>query len=321
MRITLALVFKHTLLSALLIGLSACATTATSFLAPRGVTPSAGDARIEATLAGYHDQWGPVHYIATMTWIPGGGAPPTGATSRLSQYTEGDWTLELYAARSFVDYARRWLESADGIRLKRDFAGMVRLLDASYPGSGGRTVRIWLLPPATRYDRAWRELALTDRHLEMTFAVPLPDAARPEALSTTTMLATIAHEFSHSYFWFRAGQVRNNYSDEVIAYTTERCVEVALHGGQYDALPPKVDAFESEIRGLTPSQIYQKYKGTYPDTVLAIFGAAHAFAAQQRSHQNIAAYCRNIQTSGRDFTRDEGGQASTVQMPRSREPQ
>jgi hypothetical protein len=313
---------NHVLVCLLFIGLSACATTATSFLAPRGVAPSSkSDAWIEATLAGYHEQWGPVHYIATMTWIPEGGMPPTGDATRLARYTQGDWSLELYAANSFVDRATRWLESADGIRIKRDFSRMVRLLDASYPGSGGRAVRIWLLPPATRYDRAWRELAFTDRHLEMTFAVPLPNSAMPEALSTDTMLTTIAHEFSHSYFWFRSDQVSNNYSDEVIAYTTERCVDVALHGGEYDALPPKVEAFETEIHGMTPSQIYQKYKGTYPDTVLAIFGASHAFAAEQRSHRDIAAYCGRAQTSRLDFTRDEGGVGSTAPRQPAPEPQ
>ena len=184
---------------------------------------------------------------------------------------------------------------------------MVRYLERAFPDGRARRFRVVVLPPATRFDGAWETLAFEGADLAMTFAFPLPGTPEQESTSILHAMPMLAHEYSHSYFWFHRGRYRNNFSDEVGAYTVERCLSAELLGVPWSGidagLPPLPGAAE-----LSPAALYAKYHATYPDTYIAVFAAIHELAKAQQAAgpqpaDSMRAYCRSAPLAGRDYTR------------------
>lgn len=280
--------------------LCGCASTATRLLEGRGI--AGHEAITQAFGAAHAEVWG-VHFVATFTWLPKGETPPPAPYLPVGSIGEGEWALEFRApetvqARAASWYAEHWED------VQRQFAAMIGELRAAYPSSGARRFRIVVLPPGSRFDGAWPQLLLSDRSLLMTFAVPLPDSARPEDAALPDLYGTLAHEFSHSYFWFHPELRRNNFSDEVVAYVTQRCVAVALAHGSYEDVPEPDGEFLAEVNDMRPRELYRRYHERHPDTYLAAFAAASELRRARARGGSMKDYCRAVPTAGTDFTTD-----------------
>jgi len=261
---------------------------------------------VESASGSLNAEWLGVHYIANFTYIRDGADPPACPCEPVERFERGGWSLTFEAAAKARPAAQAWLARHGG-EIRGQFDGMVRFLERAFPGGGARRFRVVVLPPATRFDGTWDSFTLDGEDLAMTFAFPLPGTPEQETTSIVHVMPMLAHEYSHSYFWFRRERYRNNFSDEVNAYTVERCMDAELLGAPYSpaavGLPPLPGAAD-----LAPAALYAKYHATYPDTYIAVFAAIHELAraeeaAGPRGREAMRAYCESEPLAGRDFTR------------------
>jgi hypothetical protein len=249
-----------------------------------------------------------LHYIANLSWIRDGNDPPPGPNKVVYSMRHYDWSVTFEAPQSTAKTARAWF-AKQGPELRRQFILMVDHIHRAYPEQGGRRFRIIALPPGSRIDESWPMIATSGEALPMTFALRLPGAnADSETMNGVNLL--LAHEFSHSYFWFHREYYRNNYSDEIVAYTTQHCLQERFFPPTFGQNNGQMATFWKEVWNMDAQGIYAKYHDKYPDTYLALFAAANELRRvgerAQRSGQSVAAakkeYCRAMPTSGTDFT-------------------
>ena len=294
----------------LLFALGGCTIGASSYLGSAGMlTPELThlSGSLNAELLG-------LHYIANLTWIRDGTDPPPGPYKPVYAMRHGDWAVTFEAPQSTMKSAKAWFAHS-GPELRRQFILMVDHIHRAYPTQGGRRFRILALPPGSRIDESWPMIATSGEALPMTFALRLPGPkGDSETMNGVNLL--LAHEFSHSYYWFHREFYRNNYSDEIVAYTTQHCLQERFFPPTFGQDNHEMAAFWKQVWDMDAPTIYAKYHEKYPDTYLALFAAAnelrHAAERAQKAGQNVAAakreYCRTLPTSGRDFT---GGMQSS----------
>ncbi|HEX4779411.1 MAG TPA: hypothetical protein VH301_01575 [Usitatibacter sp.] len=247
-----------------------------------------------------------VHYYQTFTWWKGEGEPARGPVRSVHSVARGDWSLSLDATAEFAPTVEAWSRE-HGAEVDSKFDAMLAILRAAYPDSGGRDFRILVSPQRRPIDVMWTHWAISGRRLELTYAFPLSDASGADA-SPMGAFATLAHEFAHSYFWFHPQRMPNDFSGEVVAYTTDHCVSAALFSQEYDWVEPGFRDFAKTVSGLGPDQIWMRYHERYPDTYLAFFAAVNELLRVQVQagkdvNRTMGAYCRAMPMSGRDFTR------------------
>lgn len=286
------------------LALCGCAMTASDLLTHYGIL------RPEmATASGsLNAEWLGMHYIANFTYIRDGADPPPCPCEPVERFARDGWSLEFEAAAKTQPAARAWLARHGG-EMRSQFDTMVRFLERAFPDGRARHFRIVVLPQGSRFDGAWRTFALEDEVLPMTFALPLPGSAQDEATSVARVMPMLAHEYSHSYFWFHRERYRNNFSDEVDAYTVERCMGAELLGASYWEAGGGLQPMAGAVADLSPPALYAKYHATYPDTYIAVFAAIHELreaeeAAGAGRRQAMRAYCESEPLAGRDFTRE-----------------
>jgi hypothetical protein len=291
------------------LSLAACGTIDTSRfiqLSPPdvpGVTAAHGSFQYE--FAGVHAVW-------TVSSIPGRDTVVVDDLQPIASLRDAKWTLDLLAAAADAPAARGW-HGTHAAELEGRFRKFVELLDAAYPGNGGRAFRILVLPADAAFRGSWVRIATTSERLPMTFALRIPQGA--SGFGDTSSLAGIfpllAHEFSHSYFYFDRDAYRNNYSDEVVAYATEGCVERALFGKAADFAPtgPK-DVLEAAATG--PRGLFARFAGRYPNTLIAMVAAGAELrraAADPGGDAALPRYCRTTPLAGHDYTRPDETEA------------
>jgi hypothetical protein len=278
-----------------------CASTASSYLGD----PSLTIPEITEVIGSFHDEFGGIHLVGTLSLFKAGRYVSTGAPIPIQTLRFRDWRIDFEASNGFAPQVRQWIRESQ-TRLERDFRAFVDFAYIAYPRSGSRHFTIIVLPPASSFDRSWRYLATSDRNLHLTFALPLEAAKEPPAIgkSVEDVFPILAHEFSHSYFWFHPKGYRNNFSDEVIAYTTERCVAWKLSGRSPMATPSGPRDVDSIFGRLTPFEMFSRFEGRYPDTVLAPFVAANEFRRilNGGGAALLDTFCQSLPLSGVDFT-------------------
>ena len=288
--------------AALSLCLAACGTIDTSRfirLSPpdvAGVTAAHGSFQYE--IAGVHGIW-------TVSSIPGRDKADVIAHDlrRVASLREGSWNLDLAATPAAAHAASGWYATHEA-ELAERFRKMVALLDAAYPDNGGRAFRILVMPPDASFQGSWMRIATTDEELPMTFALRIPQGT-PDFRDTSSLdglFPLLAHEFSHSYFYFHRQAYRNTYSDEVVAYTTEGCVESALFGGAADFTPA---ALEDLLRAAPagPAALFARFAGRYPDTLIAMVAVgAELKRAAEGGDASFTRYCRTTPLAGRDYS-------------------
>ncbi|HXS52528.1 MAG TPA: hypothetical protein VN782_08360 [Usitatibacter sp.] len=261
---------------------------------------------LELATGSLHAEMLGVHYIVNFTWIRDGADPPPCPCRPVDRFEDGDWSLELEAPQAAHGAALAWLARHGG-EMRDQFDQMVRYLRRAFPDGGARRLRILVLPAGSRFDGSWTTFAVGDQGLPMTFARPLPGPSQAEDTSVARVMPVLAHEYAHSYFWFHRARYRNNFSDEVGAYTVERCLDAALFGAPYDELNGELQPFWGAVADLSPGALYAKYHARYPDTYLAVFAAIHELREAERAAHGerkagVRAYCESAPLSGRDFT-------------------
>lgn len=249
-----------------------------------------------------------LHYIANLSWIRDGSDPPSGPYKVVYSMRHYDWSVTFEAPQATVKAARAYFAKS-GPELRRQFILMVDHIQRAYPGQGGRRFRILALPSGSRIDESWPMIATSGEALPMTFALRLPGAkGDSETMNGVNLL--LAHEFSHSYYWFHREYYRNNFSDEIVAYTTQHCLQERFFPPTFGQDSHEMAAFWKEVWDMDAATIYAKYHGKYPDTYLALFASAnelrHVTEKAQKAGLSVAAakkeYCRAMPTSGHDFT-------------------
>lgn len=283
--------------------LCGCASTASGLLERYGILRP----EMESASGSLDAEWLGLHYIANFTYIRDGTEAPPCPCEPVERFEHGPWSLTFEAAAKTRPAASAWLVR-HGAEMRSQFDAMVRYLERAFPGGRERHFHIVVLPPATRFDGSWSMLASGDRDLAMTFAFPLPGSPEQEATSIVHLMPMLAHEYSHSYFWFHRERYRNNFSDEVDAYTVERCMSAELLGASWSRLgaasPPLPGAAE-----LAPRALYAKYHPAYPDSYIAVFAAIHELAKVEQAAgpqpgDAMRAYCERAPLAGRDYTRE-----------------
>jgi hypothetical protein len=123
----------------------------------------------------------------------------------------------------------------------------------------------------------------------------------------TNVNLVLIHEFSHTYFKFHPEHWTNNFSDEVVAYVEQGCLQGELHPQGVETDPTPVDKLSESIPDLPPNELYARYHERYPDTMLGLFAAQHELGRFKDGFKDPAAqeFCRSLPTAGRDFTKPE----------------
>ena len=278
-----------------------CATTASRYVE---VVPD-GAPGVTEIIGSFHDEFLGIHRIGTLTLIGHRNAERAGEVVPIETLREGSWSVAFVALERDADEARRWID-ANGPMLRTGLGRTAAFLDSAYPDSGGRDFHVLVLPSGAGIDRTWQHLAISDRRLRLTYALPIPSAgAEPRAASKSLldMFPVLGHEFSHSYFWFHRDRYRNNYSDEVIAYTTERCVEAEVLGLDPSFLPPAPANLAASSDRLSPGELYGRFRKQYSDSLIASVAASARLrsVAGGGPAGGLSAYCRHVPLSGVDF--------------------
>jgi hypothetical protein len=248
-----------------------------------------------------------LHRVECISWLLGKeDGLQSNDTSTVGVFQHAKWTLQIDAPKAFAAHVKDWYSSHHE-PLESRFAIMVDFLDAAYPDNGGRRFRLVLLPDGASYSGQWTESSLDGDGLAMTFAFHLPQSTDVHAESSVAdILTTIGHEFSHSYFFFHRAAYQNNYSDEVIAYTTERCVRHFLFDAPLDEQPTAPDDLATASLTQDAGALYDRFAGRYADTIIAFFASGEevkrVLGDSVRDERAARRYCTRSPLAGRDYT-------------------
>jgi len=283
-----------------------CTSTATRFLGEDIKASS----EVSGAIGAFHEEIAGLHLIGTFTLFKDGTAPSDGPAVDLASFQSHGWSIDFQSPEPSAKDAARWIRDSQS-SLRSGFERLVEFARAAYPNAHGRNFRILVLPPGSNFDRSWEYITMSDRNLRMTFALTLPGTDRQSkeggSKSMLDLYPVLGHEFSHSYFWFHKDRYRNNFSDEVVAYTTERCLAWELLGRS-----PSVElAAPKELRAAAdrdePAEVYRRFHYRYSDSQIASVVAPRLLSrTESGNHEGtdaLARYCRTIPTAGVDFAK------------------
>ena len=244
-----------------------------------------------------------IYFIRTLSYGRGGVEVDASAFRPIHSVERGDWRVDFFAPESALPAVAEWM-AKNGAALNSSLEAMFRLAETALPGDTARRFEIYVFPPDTNLDLGWRQVVTRESDVKLRFAMRLPTEGDDGESVVNTALMLI-HEHSHAYFWFHRKNYVNNFSDEVVAYTLQRCLHEEIHGGPIGALGRFAGAFElmeREIRALPVEGIYGKFGSQYPDTFLANAVAAALLERESGDAQGVPAICKTIAASRRDFT-------------------
>jgi hypothetical protein len=237
-----------------------------------------------------------VHFIRTVSLLHGTRPVATPRFTRILEARNGDWSLELFAPAGS--------NGLPGVRpdaVQSAFARTTSMLSSIFENTAGRRFAIYLMPTDAAFDRAWWTVAVRDGDAVLHFAYrEPPDDAAQSAVWQARLMMFLAHEYSHSYFWFHPRWFASTYADEVVAYSVQRCVQVDLTGSTRNTLDAGYQALFDVVAGADASTIYRRYHGTYPDTYLGNVAAERLFRDFVAAHdgspkrRDLLAYCAGI---------------------------
>ncbi len=287
------------------VALCGCASTASGILDRKALDSP----EIHQASGNLHREVFGLHFITTFSLIKEGAEPPGTPFFPVYSIHREDWSVIFLAPGSICAQASAWFAEHD-TDMPRDFDTMLEVIRPAFPGTGARRFVVYVLPPRSRVDLAWPQVATSDKDLLLAYALRLPSPGQDNTETILNVSLVLAHEFSHSYFWFHREHYINNFSDEVIAYSIQRCLSVRLFGGSHGDLPAEYDELASQVAHLAPGEIYRRFHEEYADSYLANVVSAIEFRRVEamrrgRSEEALKDYCRAIPTSGRDFTRAE----------------
>ena len=279
---------------------SGCTSTATRYLGDS----QNGVIGITEAIGSLHSEYAGIHVVGTFTLIRGEKPAPGGPATDVFSLQSDGWSIEFQAPYEIASDARNWILPR-GAKLQANMARMVGLLRETFTDVRRRRFRVLVLPQGASFDRSWRHLAINDDDLLMQFAIPLP-GMDSTMKSLDDLFPILAHEFSHSYFWFHKDRYRNNFSDEVVAYTVERCVAWQLSGHNPSALPPSPADLGEASAQMSAWDIYARFKTEYPDTLVASVVASLLLRRVQEDGGNssksaLKSYCQTLPMAGTDF--------------------
>lgn len=147
---------------------------------------------------------------------------------------------------------------------------MAEELKAIFPTIPARKYEIRLIPKGASYDGAWMSIAVSEKTLPLEFAITAPETSADVIPWISRLTALLAHETSHSYYWFHPAEVAGRFSDEVVAYTVEKCIgrrtSVPLEPAR---LPAKFEELERQADTQPPAIFYAQNRDRYPDSLIA----------------------------------------------------
>ena len=249
-----------------------------------------------------------LHRVECVSWLKGERQVTVESMSTVGAIEHEQWSLEVAAPEAFTQPTRAWYAS-EAASLRDEFDRMVDFLNAAYPNNGGRRLRLVILPPDARFNGWWADSGASGAGLEMTFAfhLPKPGSDVHDESSVGGILATFAHEFSHTYFYFHTSAYRNRYSDEITAYTTERCLRHELFGTSLEEEPVAPDDIARASERMNAHQLLDQFGAKYPDTLIALFAsgeeAKRALGDRTLDPESVKRYCTSNPQAGRDFAR------------------
>jgi hypothetical protein len=262
---------------------------------------------VEAASGGRNEEFLGLHIITTGSVLRGTTTDAGQSFEQVDTISEGGWSLQLYGLTG-DDQSLQWIKSnvpaiGDGFR------GTARTIRDVFPKSSGRRFRIYLVPNDQSFQAEWYSIRIDDDDLPLMFAYHLPSIdARQQDRWVVDFVAFLAHEYSHSYFWFHKDGYRNKFSDEVVAYTVQRCVQSRVAPMQRTLADGFVPFF-NQVRDLSPGEIHARWHDRYPDTYLGnvvseiLFRKALGVAGGDSAR--LMSYCEAVVGGGSDYARGD----------------
>jgi len=244
-----------------------------------------------------------VHLIRTMTMLRGEASATAARFDSVATATSGHWKIEFLVRTDVVAQSLREI-ALHQPSIERSLSRASVMLDAIFPGNSGRRFSIYLVPPEETFEASWWNLALRDQDVVLRFAFRIPPAdAKDWDAWSNKLIEFLAHEYSHSYFWFRPKPFKDAFDDEVAAYSVQRCVHIKITGSPYDTLDRTYQPFFQSVSGMSVSSVYARYHSSLPDTYLGNVAAEIMFQKFIRDTHAVnpasaAAYCAAIVRDG-----------------------
>jgi hypothetical protein len=279
--------------------LSGCATTATGILDEKNL----GGPEIRQVYGNAHREILGLHFVTTFSLTRDGTPAPQEDFVPVYAIGRGDWHATFFAGSSLVAEASAWFSEHDR-QMHERFGAMLDTAQLVFPDSRTRTFEIYVFAPHDKIDIAWSQVTANDRGLRLIYANRLPPPGQDDGETVANVALLLLHELSHSYFWFHPEHFVNGYSDEVVAYSLQRCLAVRLFGGSAGDLGSEYEDLVPQIEGLAPGDIYREFHGRYSDSFLANAASADILRRLEKSQSgDMQRYCRTVASSGTDFTR------------------
>jgi hypothetical protein len=251
-----------------------------------------------------HDELLGVHFVATASLIRAGHSGEFGDFEAVLQTQAHGWTLELLAPDEGSANLPALLHAHRG-DIEAAFRRMTGEASAILPDIERRRFVVRVIPEGLDYDDAWISLSLSERGrrpLQCAFAGP--KSAADLGAWADRLAVFLAHEATHSYCWFHAAEVRKAFSDEVVAYTVQRCVADRLSHGGKPPVPEHFREMAKQADDEPPSAFYRRYHSRLPDSLIAQFVANSLYDGQAGTKSAagpLTSYCRHIAHSSIDF--------------------
>ena len=293
---------SRVLVSALIAALiSGCASGIARVFDPTVLsTPEIVDA-----IGSKHDSVLGIHFITTMSLIRGGEAQEPSGFVLIYRTAFQDWSLAISAPFDKASSYAAWLREPN-LDLSSSFSATAQKLKAIFPAISPRRYEIKLIPEGASYDDAWVSIAVSDKAIPLVFAISAPAAASDVAPWVTRLTALLAHETSHSYYWFHPSEFVGQFSDEVIAYTVEKCVVgQASTQSERAHLPPKYEELARQADAEPAAVFYAQSRGRYPDSLIAQIFADSLYrrrTANLGNENSSTEFCRGVAHSRIDFS-------------------
>lgn len=216
--------------------------------------------------------------------------------------------MTFFAPQSIRGDVKRWLDT-NHASLSEAFARARKVLDAAFPFNVSRTFEVYLIPAGKTYEHRWTSIVFREQDVRLHFAFYLPATLTGDDRDWSARLfGFLSHEYSHSYFWFHPQWFRNNYSDEVIAWSIQRCVQTAIAGRQDETPQDGFAQAYANAKSMSPAAVFARYHAEYPETYAAniaaegLFRRAVSAETAATTISGLPDLCRTIVSSGVDFT-------------------
>jgi hypothetical protein len=255
-----------------------------------------------------HDVFLGLHFVTTVSFIRTGHAEVVDQYIPVLKTTAQGWALQLLAPAGEPASVRTLLEHYRDIEAA--FAQMTEEVSKVLPRIGKRRFVVRVIPNGLDYDNAWLSFALNEGSLgPLQFAYSGPESSLDTPAWANRLVVFLAHEAAHSYFWFHAPAPHNNFSEEVIAYTVQRCVADSVSEAGRARYPGNFGDMANQAAKDSPSAFYQTNRTRFPDSLIAQFVANALYDRKEKLRSDkeepgafSTAFCRYIASSGIDFT-------------------